>query len=144
MEGLEYEADRFVFLWIQIGRKTFSIAHHDPLTFFIKRRGEFTKALYDLRAGDDLYLRGLYGKPVSGDTTSRALLLAGGTGVAVLPALARRLHGKGTGIVTLVGTTETGGGLLEEHLRPYGTIRTIVDDGVCKGPFAFSTNEGHD
>lgn len=127
----EYEAGQFVFLWIpDAGEKPFSIAHHDPLTFVIKRRGEFTRALYDLRVGDDLYLRGLYGKPVSGDTTSRALLLAGGTGVAVLPALARRLHGKGTGIVTLVGTTETGGGLLEEHLRPYGTVRTIADDGV--------------
>ena len=127
----DYEAGQFVFLWIpQVGEKPFSIAERDPLTFVIKRKGEFTRALYDLGVGDDLYLRGLYGAPVDPPRTARALLVAGGTGVAVLPALARTLHGRGTEMDIFVGTSEPEGGLLEEYLRPYGDVLTVVDDGV--------------
>lgn len=137
LEGAwNYEAGQFVFLWIpQIGEKPFSIAEADPLTFVIKRRGEFTKALYDLHVGDDLYIRGLYGAPVEPDATKRALLVAGGTGVAVLPALGRRLHNQGTVMEIFVGTSEPsyakgGEGLLESTLQQFGPVSIVADDGI--------------
>ena len=131
-----YEAGQYVFLWIpQVGEKPFSIAEAEPLTFVIKRRGEFTRALFDLHVGDDLYVRGLYGAPVEPDATERAILVAGGTGVAVLPALAKRLHDQETAMRILVGTSETsrakvGEGLLESTLQQYGPVSIVADNGV--------------
>jgi dihydroorotate dehydrogenase (NAD+) catalytic subunit len=127
----EYEPGQFVFLWIpQVGEKPFSIAEREPLTFVIKRRGVFTRALFDLEVGDDLYVRGLYGEAVKPLASSRAILVAGGTGVAVLPALAHRLHEEGTAIRTFIGTSEREGGLLEQSLAGYGPVLTVCDDGV--------------
>lgn len=131
----DYEAGQFVFLWIpQVGEKPFSIAEADPLTFVIKRRGVFTEALFALQEGQDIYIRGLYGAPVAVDVSKRALLVAGGTGVAVLPALARRLHQQGTVMDIFVGTSEgsavqPGEGLLEESLSKYGPVTIVPDDG---------------
>ena len=43
----------FAFLWIPgKGEKPFSIARNNPLTFLIKKRGEFTSACAELKAGD--------------------------------------------------------------------------------------------
>ncbi|WP_422479766.1 nitronate monooxygenase [Pleomorphochaeta sp. DL1XJH-081] len=130
-----YDAGQFVFLWIpQVGEKPFSIAEADPLTFVIKRRGVFTEALFALQEGQDIYIRGLYGAPVAVDASKRALLVAGGTGVAVLPALARRLHQQGTVMDIFVGTSEGapaqhGEGLLEKSLSEFGPVTIISDDG---------------
>jgi dihydroorotate dehydrogenase (NAD+) catalytic subunit len=129
----EYEAGQFVFLWLpQVGEKPFSIAEANPFTFVIKRRGAFTNALYDLRVGDPLYVRGLYGAPVVPDLTKRAILVAGGTGVAVLPALAKRLHDQGTEMEIYVGTSESvaDGRLFEENLSPYGKVTIVADEGI--------------
>jgi dihydroorotate dehydrogenase (NAD+) catalytic subunit len=130
----KYEAGQFVFLWLpQIGEKPFSIAEADPLTFVIKRRGAFTDALFALREGDELYLRGLYGAPVTLAPTKHAILVGGGTGVAVFPALARKLAQQGTSLDIFIGTSETSDteepGLLEETLSQYGTVTIVSDDG---------------
>lgn len=131
----KYEAGQFVFLWLpQVGEKPFSIAEAEPLTFVIKRRGTFTRAVFDLAVGDCLYIRGLYGAPVKVDATKRALLLAGGTGVAVLPALARRLHEQNTEMDIFIGTSETpsvqsSSGVLEVTLAAFAPVTTIADRG---------------
>lgn len=134
--SLEYEAGQFVFLWIPgVGEKPFSVAEAKPLTFVIKRRGPFTEALFALKSGDTLYVRGLYGAPIALEQTKRAVLLAGGTGVAVLPALAQRLDAQGTKMDILVGTssegaTADGKALLEDTLRRYGRVLSVPDAGV--------------
>ena len=126
----QYEAGQFVFLWLpQVGEKPFSIAEHEPLTFVVKRRGAFTRAVFDLAEGDSLYIRGLYGAPVQVDATRRALLLAGGTGVAVLPALARRLREQNTEMEIFIGTSEVSSGVLESTLETFAPVTTIADRG---------------
>jgi len=126
-----FEAGQFVFLWIpEVGEKPFSIALSDPLTFVVKRRGPFTDALLNLQPHNRIYLRGLYGKPVQLAKTERAVLIAGGTGVAVLPALARRLHEQHTNIVTFIGTSSAAAGPMEEELRAFGPVTSISDDGI--------------
>ncbi|MHC1692796.1 MAG: nitronate monooxygenase [Sphaerochaetaceae bacterium] len=133
---LDYDAGQFVFLWIPgIGEKPFSVAEADPLVFVIKRRGPFTEALFNLHAGDSIYLRGLYGAPLEMCHTRRALLVAGGTGVAVLPALAKRLEAQGTAMDIYVGTstegdTLDGKALLQTVLEPYGNFLSVADAGI--------------
>jgi dihydroorotate dehydrogenase electron transfer subunit len=130
--SLECKAGEFAFLWLpQVGEKPFSVAHNKPLTFVVKERGPFSKALCALKVGDDLYVRGLYGAELENTPTERALLVGGGTGVAVLPSLAEKLQGQGTAMTILIGTSEESGGkaLLEDTLSPYGPFSCIADEG---------------
>nr|WP_321265071.1 alpha-hydroxy-acid oxidizing protein [uncultured Sphaerochaeta sp.] len=129
---LDCKAGQFAFLWIPtIGEKPFSVAHNDPLTFIVKNRGPFSAELCALQVGDDIYVRGLYGAQLNNEKTKKALLLGGGTGVAVLPSLADQLQSQGTEMSILVGTSESveGKALLEEHLSSYGSFTCIADDG---------------
>ncbi len=128
----EYEAGQFVFLWIPgIGEKPFSIAEAEPLTFVIKRRGEFTEALYNLRVGDPLYIRGLYGQAIVPEALPKAILVAGGTGVAVLPALAKRLKEQGSSMQIFVGTSDDSQeSILKTSLEKYGPLKVVADNGV--------------
>lgn len=126
------KAGQFAFLWLpQIGEKPFSVAHNDPLTFVIKRRGPFSDELCSLQKGDEVYIRGLYGQGFDPPKTKKALLIGGGTGVAVLPALAEQLSERGTAIEILVGTSEAveTSALLEEKLSSYGSFVCVADEG---------------
>lgn len=130
---LPSKAGEFVFLWIPgVGEKPFSVATTSPLRFIIKDRGPFTNRLCALKKGDELFVRGLYGMPVAVKQSRHALLIAGGTGVAVLPMLCDELKKQGTDITMLVGTSVpvSGPGLFEPVLSPYGSFHTVADDGV--------------
>ncbi|NCB02431.1 MAG: dihydroorotate dehydrogenase, partial [Spirochaetia bacterium] len=122
----EYHGGEFVFLWLpQIGEKPFSIASSTPLSFIIKVKGEFTKALSLLNVGDIIYSRGLYGSPVEIDTLPNSLLIAGGTGIAVLPPVAKELTERGVNIYTLVGTSENRDHslhIVEQKVASYGPL----------------------
>ena len=126
------EPGEFCFIWIPgKGEKPFSVAVNDPLTFLIKKRGEFTSALFGLSEGDTLYTRGLYGSPMVYEKTGRAVLIGGGTGAAVLPLIAERLSKDGTEMDIRVGVVELSKDKepLEDVLASYGDFRAIADDG---------------
>lgn len=130
--ALACEAGQFAFVWVPgVGEKPFSVATTDPLSFVIKKRGAVTDAIFSLKEGDDLMVRGLYGAPCEIKHTKKALLIAGGTGVAVLPMLARRLKDLGQEVTMLVGTSVSveGPALLEKELSPYGSFTCVADDG---------------
>ncbi len=129
---LDCKAGQFAFLWLpQVGEKPFSVAHNEPLTFIVKERGPFSQALCALKVGDELFVRGLYGAELENRRTDRAILIGGGTGVAVLPSLARKLKEQGTEMTILIGTSEAAEGkaLLEDELSRYGSFCCIADDG---------------
>ncbi len=126
------EPGEFMFIWVPgKGEKPFSVAVNDPLTFLIKKRGMFTSSLFDMREGDTLYTRGLYGSPMAYEKTRRALLIGGGTGAAVLPLIAERLSKDGTEMDIRVGVVHLNDGKepLEDVLSSYGTFRAVADDG---------------
>ena len=131
----ECQAGQFVFLWHpEYGERPFSVAKNDPLTFIIKVRGEFTSALMNVNAGDDIYVRGLCGAPLEVKKTKKAILLGGGTGIVVLNLLASRLAENGTKMDIRLGlpSHERGKkGLLEDELKAFGSYRIVSDDGVA-------------
>jgi len=139
---MPFKAGEFVFLWLpQIGEKPFSLCLSSPITFIIKRRGAFTTELFKLVAGDIIYIRGLYGKPLILPQTRNAILVAGGTGVALLPSLAKQLEEVGTNIKIYVGSsekepieasdhiTQKPTNIIEETLVKYGNFKTVYDAG---------------
>ncbi len=133
LEGkLDCKPGQFAFLWIpQKGEKPFSVACNTPLTFLIKKRGFFTSECFNLKKGDTVYLRGLYGKPMNLIPSRHALLIAGGSGVAVLPLIAERLKPYGTEISIKVGIVKSSGNSepLQNLLNRYGKTEYIADDG---------------
>lgn len=129
---MDAKAGEFVFLWIPgKGEKPFSVAANDPLTFLIKKRGEFTSALFELKSGDTVYTRGLSGSPMVYKKTERALLIGGGTGAAVLPLIGDMLRKDGTLMDIRVGVVENDNGKepLEDVLSSYGKTMFVADDG---------------
>ena len=134
---LECHSGQFAFLFVPgIGEKPFSVAHNDPLTFLIRRRGAFTNAMFDLKVGDTVYTRGLYGRPLETPSSRNALLVAGGSGVAVLPSLCRMIEPSHAHIDVLVGTSASsvkgcdGKALFEDWFREHAdSYEVIADDG---------------
>lgn len=136
----DYKAGEFVFLWLpEIGEKPFTIALSEPLTFMIKKRGVFTQAVFKLKVGDKIYIRGLYGLPSVLPKTKKAFLVAGGTGVAVLPKLAESLSNFGVELETFLGTSENNSqdavsnipkNSIEKKLSEYGKFTRIADNGM--------------
>lgn len=133
-KDMRCEAGEFAFLWLPgIGEKPFTLSNDEPVTFIIKRRGIFTKALWNLNVGDKLYVRGMYGSKITNRISKKALCIAGGTGIAVLPALARKLKEENTKMSFYVGTSETNTKeeLLKYELSSFGEYKVVSDDGVA-------------
>lgn len=131
----KFEAGQFVFLWLPgTGEKPFSLAETNPIRLIIKRRGEFTQALFNLKENDTVYMRGPYGIGVKIPKVENALLIAGGTGIAVLPTLAKKLNKQQTNIFTYTGTSETDKekklNSIEKILSLYGEYTRVADNGI--------------
>lgn len=130
--NMDCHPGEFAFLWVPgKGEKPFSIAKNKPLTFLIKKRGEFTTSCFSLKPGDEVYTRGLYGKPMQIEPSKNALLIAGGSGVAVLPLIAERLKPFGVNMDIRVGIVKKGEGKdpLEDELSSYGKYISVADGG---------------
>ena len=110
-------AGEFAFLFLPgIGEKPFSVARSSPLSFLVRRRGAFTEGLFRLAAGDRLWVRGTYGAPAPVSQHPQAYLVAGGTGLAVVPSLATMLRERGKRVELYYGVAEAQEGSALEAL----------------------------
>jgi dihydroorotate dehydrogenase (NAD+) catalytic subunit len=125
--ALGARAGEFAFLFLPgIGEKPFSVARPCPLSFLVRRRGAFTRALFDLQAGDRLWVRGTYGAPAPISARRRAYLVAGGTGLAVIPSLAAMLREQGKRAELYYGVSEAEEGAALEALGLGGDLPSLV------------------
>lgn len=136
LEGeMAFKAGEFVFLWLpDVGEKPFSLCLTSPITFIIKKRGAFTEALFNKKVGDVVYIRGLYGNPLILPETKKAILVAGGTGLALLPSLAKQLKEMNVDFSSYVGSSLPSSNyknnIIDEELASYGNFHLVHDDGV--------------
>lgn len=136
LEGkMDFKAGEFVFLWLPgVGEKPFSLCLTFPITFIIKKRGAFTEALFKKKIGDVVYIRGLYGSPLILPKTKKAILVAGGTGLALLPSLAKQLKEMNVDIASYIGSSLPSlnyrNNIIDEELISYGNFHLVHDDGV--------------
>jgi dihydroorotate dehydrogenase electron transfer subunit len=104
--ALGARAGEFAFLFLPgVGEKPFSVARSSPLSFLVRRRGSFTEALFGLRPGDQLWVRGTYGAPAPISARRRAIVVAGGTGLALAPDLGAMLLGRGKSVELYYGVS---------------------------------------
>ncbi len=147
--ALGAQAGEFAFLFLPgIGEKPFSAARTSPLSFLVRRRGPFTEALFGLQAGERLWVRGTYGAPAPVSPLGRACLVAGGTGLAVVPSLAAMLRERGKRVELYYGVSEAQeasalealglGGLpslcVPDSGRPGRVLEVMAEELKSKGP----------
>ena len=131
---MNYQSSQFAFLWIPgVGEKPFSIAKNEPLTFIIRKRGKFTKAIFSLNEGERLMVRGVYGVSVPISEKPKAYIIAGGTGIAVAPKLAQKLQQEGKEVAVYYGITSKEQAVFKEEIERSAEYIPVVDKEGRKG-----------
>lgn len=140
LEGdpLLFKASQYAFIWIPgVGEKPFGIVTSSPLRFFIRKRvdetknqkGKFTHALFNMKEGDTLYVRGPYGKLMPENMMSQVIILSGGTGLALVPKLAESLASVGRIVNVFHGVKNKKEACYQELIEPYVTLNIVEDAG---------------
>ena len=128
---IKYDAGQFAFLWIPgTGEKPFSIMSGDPLTFLIKKKGIFTSRVMELKAGDRIFVRGLYGKIAPETGRGTVLIAAGGTGLASALKLAEKFAGEGKRVHTFQGMSTPGQEAMADDFLSFGSYTAVPDMGI--------------
>jgi dihydroorotate dehydrogenase subfamily 1 len=88
-------AGKYFFLFIPgTGEKPFAIFCAREKSIVVRVAGRFTEALNRMPVGTQVYVRGPYGRHFPSLENREVVLVGGGTGIASLLEIARRLHGK--------------------------------------------------
>ncbi len=130
--ALPAEPGQFVMAWLPgIEERPFSIMDDDPLSLTVAAIGPFTRALCALRVGDRLWVRGPFGHgfALSG---ARHLLIGGGSGVASLTLLAKRLRAQRREAIAAIGARTASQLMLPWKFASLGiTPLLATDDGTA-------------
>ncbi len=123
-------AGKFFFLWVPgIGEKPFAVFSASERSIVVRTAGEFSRYLAGMAAGAEIFLRGPYGRGVQLFEDSTVVYVGGGTGIASLLEIARRLRWGNKQIFLLGARTR-------EHLfdldkfERLGPVYTATDDGT--------------
>lgn len=105
--------------------------------FTIRAVGRVTDALFNLKAGDKLFIRGAYGKgwPIEKFQGKNLIIVAGGTGVAPVKSMINKVYREGISVKSLnlvFGFKNQEGILFKEDLEnwkeKFNTIYTLDND----------------
>ncbi len=128
-EDIQAEPGQFVFAWIpEVGEKPFSVMDDNPFTIGVLERGPFTKKLNSLKQGDEVYIRGPYGRGASVPRNSNVVLVGGGCGIAGLHLLAKKLSIE-SNVLTLLAAKDREHLAYAERFAEYGAVRIATEDG---------------
>ncbi len=128
---LSFKSSQFAFLWLPgTGEKPFSIIKGSPLSFIIRKKGEFTSAIMDLEEGDTIFVRGVYGKDSPDTERDRVYIAAGGTGLAAALGLAEKLYHQGKNVQTYYGMSSPEQIIMENDFLKFGSFTAVADEGI--------------
>lgn len=122
-DKMNFLPGQFLMIWLPgINEKPFSIAGKDKNGVFItvRRRGRFSGKLVDLKEGDQVGVRGPYGRPF--ELVKNCCLVAGGIGLACLVPIADRY----SEVPILYGETHVQNRLYEAR---FPNVFFYTDDG---------------
>ena len=135
-EELPCRPGQFVFVWLPgQSEKPFAPAFDAPSALVVRRIGPFTSALFELGVGDAFYVRGPYGTAFNARPEPEPdayCLVGGGTGIAPLLLLAKRLgrHSPASKIHAFLGGRNAKQVYFEEEFRRYATLHVATEDGT--------------
>lgn len=137
-ECVEARPGQFLMLWIPgVDEIPLSILNADKngaVSVAVKNVGEATNALHKKKVGDTIGVRGPFGNSFS-EKGRRLLMVGGGTGVAPLLFLTRRMVTKETAIEFVLGAKTKDELLFMNELKRFPTKKvhlvTSTEDGSC-------------
>jgi len=116
-------------------RRPFSIHNVDYLnntiSLLIKRIGNGTNSLFNLKAGENLNLIYPLGKGFNLPLNDNVLLVGGGCGVAPLLFLSKYLYKKGIKQTILIGGRNQSDIIETNEYQKFGKLLITTDDGSC-------------
>ncbi len=118
---------QFVMIWIpSIDEIPMSLSHiEEKQAITVKKVGEATEALYKMKEGDKIGVRGPYGKGFV-EKGKKALFVAGGIGIAALLPLIKKYDGEKH--VILAARTKSML-LFEDEIKEIAKLHVATDDG---------------
>lgn len=142
----EYTEDttpgQFFMVWIpRVDEIPMSVSYIDKkvkgITF--KRVGEATDALFELKEGDKIGIRGPYGNgfKIDGKTI---LFVAGGTGIAMITPTVEKAIDKNIRTKVIIGAKNKDELFFENRLKKYGGELYVSTDDGSKGYKGFATD----
>ena len=122
-------AGKFFFLMLpDTGEKPFAIFSAARKSVIVRPVGIFTQRLCALAAGEKIYLRGPYGKPLPDLEGKTIVFTGGGTGTASLLDIARR-YAPSNDLVFVLGARSAGGLFGLDEFRALGPMHLATNDG---------------
>lgn len=101
----------------------------NTISLYIKKIGDGTKKLGELKSGDTLNIVYPLGNRYSIPNNSNTLLVGGGCGVAPLLYLAKHLKEAGNNVTTLLGVRSEKDAVELDAYKEYGNILVTTEDG---------------
>ncbi len=90
-EKIDIKPGQFIMLWLPaIDEKPFTLSYKKPAAVTVELKGNFTKELFKLKKGDNLFYRGPFGNSFT-VSAKKALVIAGGMGLAGVSLLIENL-----------------------------------------------------
>jgi dihydroorotate dehydrogenase electron transfer subunit len=127
---------QFLMLWIPgVDEIPLSVLDADSekavVSVAVKRVGDATKALHDMKAGDVIGVRGPFGNSFT-LKTGRILMVGGGVGIAPLSFLAKKLASKASKTTVIIGAKTKSELIFMEELKRLcgdGNVLATTEDG---------------
>jgi len=128
---MDFEPGQFVMVWLAgLDEKPIAaIPNAKKLAINIEGKGAATKRILELRAGDQIGIRGPYGKGFSTLGVRKAVVVAGGVGIDSIIGLCEKLKGNKCKTTVILGGRSRERIIFEKELRKLGQVLITTDDG---------------
>jgi dihydroorotate dehydrogenase (NAD+) catalytic subunit len=128
--NINIQPGEYVFVWIPgVGEKPFSCLTDAPLRLAVIDVGQFTSACYQLKPGDDVYIRGPHGAPVMPKENANIICVAGGTGLAAVYQIARDFGSDENPAQIFAGARSADRLYFTDECRDIADVHIATDDG---------------
>lgn len=128
--NINIQPGEYVFVWIPgVGEKPFSCLTDSPLRLAVIDVGQFTSACYQLKPGDDVYIRGPHGAPVMPKDDANIVCVAGGTGLAAVYQVARDFGSNENPAQIFAGARSADRLYFTEECKDIAEVHIATDDG---------------
>jgi dihydroorotate dehydrogenase (NAD+) catalytic subunit len=127
-KNIDIRPGQFIFVWVpECGEKPFSALDNEPLKLFVQKKGCLSEKLINLKVGEEIFVRGPYGKAIPVDKNKKTIIVGGGCGIAALYQLAKELGTHDTEV--FFGARDKKHLFYIEELMKCSTIWVTTNDG---------------
>ena len=140
--AMDARPGQFAMIWLPgCDEKPFTLtAAGKECAVTVREKGKFTKAVFELKKGDRIGIRGPYGNGFEFEKVKRACIVAGGCGAAPIVLLAEQLKKKGASVSIVLGAGTGKECLFRKRLeKAAGKVYITTDDGSL-GEKAFASD----